>query len=103
MSVKDEKGGGGDEDCQGDGGNFQRAVWLCLMCCITSGISFIRLLVTCLYKSYYCIGSVAVKYVLWGFLLSLVLKDIKSKRFYYVMRDFVPISRQYCSSVSNAL
>lgn len=32
------RGGMGDGDCQGDGGNFHSAAWLCLMCCITSGI-----------------------------------------------------------------
>lgn len=30
-----------------------------------------------------------------GFLLSLILKDIESKSFYYVVRDFLPISAQH--------
>lgn len=57
-SLREKRKGVGDGVSQDEGGNFQRAAWLCLMCCITSGISFIRLLVMCLYKSYYCIGSV---------------------------------------------
>lgn len=57
-SLRERRKGGGDGVSQGEGGNFQRAAWLYLMCCITSGISFIRLLVMCLYKRCYCIGSV---------------------------------------------
>lgn len=36
-----------DRGCQGDGGNWQRAAWLHLFCCITSGISFIYFLCFC--------------------------------------------------------
>lgn len=58
----------------------------------------------CLYKSCYYIGFVATKEDLfWGFLLSLILKDIESKKFYDVVRDFLPISTQHCPSVSNSL
>lgn len=47
----------------------------------------------CLYKSCYFIGFVATKEDLfWGFLLSLILKDIESKKFYDVVRDFLPIT-----------
>lgn len=49
-----------------------------------------------LYKSCYYVGSVvAQEDLFWGFLLSLILKDIESKSFYYVVRDFLPIITQH--------
>lgn len=82
---------------------FQKAAWLCLMCCLTSGISFIRLLFMCLYKKLLLYWLYCHKVFVLGFLLPFILKDTESKMFYYVMRDFLLVSTQYSPSVSNAL